>query len=131
MNPLGTLLGLPVSGPLGLLNWIARQIANAATQQLLDPARIETALLHLERQLEDGLIDEATFEAEEERLLAELAEITTLRAAEANAASAEDDSEDEAEDTEAEAALIHEPQHPPPPMPDQPVPQEANAWTLL
>jgi hypothetical protein len=80
MGPLGTLLSLPVGGPLSGLTWLARQIANAAVQEILDPGRIETALLLLERKLEQGEIDEATFEAEEERLLEELAEIGRLRA---------------------------------------------------
>ena len=84
MGTLSTLLGLPVSGPLSGLGWIARQIAAAARQQMLDPKRIETALLLLERRLEDGQIDEATFEAEEALLLEELAEIGAMRAAEAN-----------------------------------------------
>ena len=99
MNPVATILSLPVSGPLGMLGWIARQVANAATQQLLDPTRIETALLQLEKRLEAGQIDEATFEAEEERLLGELAEITAIRAAQEKAGTEE--SED-AGDTEEE-----------------------------
>ncbi len=80
MGPLGTLLALPVAGPMGALTWLARQIENAARQEMLDPARIETALRALERRLDSGEIDEAAFEAEEERLLEELAEITRLRA---------------------------------------------------
>ena len=99
MGTLTTLLGLPVSGPMSALTWIARQIANAASQELLDPSRIETALLLLERKLEDGEIDEAAFEAEEDRLLQELAEITELRAAEAQAAG--DDPAEDSEDREA------------------------------
>jgi hypothetical protein len=94
MGPLATILGLPISGPIGARTWIARQIANAAMQEMLDPDRIETALLLLERKLEDGQIDEATFEAEEDRLLQELAEITELRAAEA-AEGAEDTVDDD------------------------------------
>jgi hypothetical protein len=89
MGALGTLLGLPVSGPIGALTWIARQVAEATEQQLLDPARIEAALLALERQLEQGAIDEAAFEAEEERLLAELAEIRAIKRGEAVAPQAE------------------------------------------
>jgi hypothetical protein len=95
MGPLASILGLPVSGPMTALTWIARQIANAATQEMLDPLRIENALLALERRLEDGLIDEAAFEAEEERLLEELAEIRALREAASGAA---DDPEPEPEE---------------------------------
>jgi hypothetical protein len=80
MGPVTTLLALPVCGPIGALNWLARQVADAAMRQLLDPARIEAALLALERRLEAGDIDEAAFEAEEARLLAELAEMRALQA---------------------------------------------------
>ncbi len=82
MGPLTNLLALPFTGPIGTLTWIARQVANAVDQQQLDPARIETALLALERRLEAGALDVAAFEAEEARLLEELAEIRALRAEE-------------------------------------------------
>jgi hypothetical protein len=81
MGPLTALLSLPVSGPIGALGWLARQVAEAAMQQYLDPARIEAALLALERRLDAGAIDEATFEAEEAALLEELADIRATRAA--------------------------------------------------
>jgi hypothetical protein len=83
MGPIGQLLALPVTGPIGALQWLARQVAEQALQQLLDPARIETALRDLERRLEAGEIDEAFFEEEEERLLLELTEMRAIRAAEA------------------------------------------------
>ncbi len=79
MNPLTGLLTLPVCGPIGALAWLARQVAENAVQQMLDPARIEAALLALERRLEAGEIDEAAFEAEEARLLEELAEMRATR----------------------------------------------------
>ena len=126
MDPVTTILTLPVGGPLRALTWLARQIANAATQQLLDPTRIEAALIALERRLEDGQIDEATFEAEEALLLEELAEIGELRAAEARAASEEPDAEPDAEpDSVSEAA-------PDPVEADAPdtVAREADEWTL-
>ncbi len=85
MGPIGQLLALPVTGPIGALQWLARQVAEQALQQMLDPARIETALRALERRLEAGDIDEAAFEAEEERLLLELAEMRAIRAAETEA----------------------------------------------
>ncbi|HQT76114.1 MAG: hypothetical protein B7Z80_05935 [Rhodospirillales bacterium 20-64-7] len=85
MDPLTAVLAFPITGPLGALTWIARQIANAAEQQMLDPARIETALRELERRLDDGRIDEPAFEAEEALLLAELEEIIAQRAAKPDA----------------------------------------------
>ena len=128
MNPLATLLSLPASGPLGLLTWIARQVAKAAAQQLLDPGRIETALLQLERRLEDGVIDEATFEAEEERLLAELAEITALRAAEAKAGTEEEDGEED-EDEAQDGDPLRETSAPKDQVPQAAHAQEAQTWT--
>jgi hypothetical protein len=104
MGSLSTLLSLPVSGPLSGLGWIARQIAAAARQQMLDPKRIETALLLLERRLEDGQIDEAAFEAEEALLLEELAEIGAIRAAEARG-EAEQSDEDQSEPEAADPGL--------------------------
>ncbi len=100
MGMLSTLLTLPASGPIGAVGWLARQIADAAMQEILDPARIETALLLLERRLETGAIDEAAFEAEEARLLEELLEIRAIRAG----TSKTDDDGDETEEDGADAA---------------------------
>jgi hypothetical protein len=69
---LGNTIGLPVTGPLRGLHWLARQIAEAAILETADPARIEADILALERRLDAGAIDEATFEAEEATLLARL-----------------------------------------------------------
>ena len=41
MSMLLGLAGLPLTGPLGGLTWIARRIAEAAEQELGDPQRIE------------------------------------------------------------------------------------------
>ncbi len=79
MGLLGNVLSLPVSGPLGAVGWLARQVAEAAVTELLDPVRIERALLALARRLEAGEIDEAAFEAEESRLLDELVEMRACR----------------------------------------------------
>jgi hypothetical protein len=80
MGAVASLLGLPVGGPISALLWVARQVAEAATQQMLDPARIERALMALEHRLDIGDIDEAAFEREEALLLAELAEMRAMRA---------------------------------------------------
>jgi hypothetical protein len=80
MGPLTGLLSLPLSGPVGALTWLARQIAESAMREMLDPARIETALRALERRLDAGEIDEAAFEAEETALLEELAQMRATRA---------------------------------------------------
>jgi hypothetical protein len=77
MGTIDTLIGLPLIGPLRGLQWIARRIAEEAERELADPARIEAALLTLERQLEAGEIDEATHEAREAELLAQLDDAAT------------------------------------------------------
>ena len=80
MSILGSLIALPVAGPLGALQWIARQVAEQALQQMLDPARIEQALRLLERRLDNGEITEEAFEAEESRLLEELMQMRAIQA---------------------------------------------------
>jgi hypothetical protein len=76
MGVFGNTLGLPLTGPLRGLGWLARQIAEAASREMTDPAPIEAELLALERQMQAGEIDEATFEAREAELLARLADMT-------------------------------------------------------
>lgn len=80
MGILGSLIALPVAGPLGALQWIARQVAEQALGQMLDPARIEAALRALEVRLEAGELTEEAFEAEESRLLEELMEMRAIQA---------------------------------------------------
>jgi hypothetical protein len=83
MGIITNIAGLPITGPLFGLEWLARRIAEAAERELNDPARVERDLITLERALEAGEIDEPAFEAREAELLAELAEI--LRAKQAAA----------------------------------------------
>ncbi len=75
MGAFATLLGLPVSGPLLGLGWLARRIAEAADLEMANPARIEGAIAALERQLEAGEISEREYDAQEADLLAELASL--------------------------------------------------------
>ena len=69
MSLVGRIVALPVAGPLGGAFWLARKIHEAAERERRDPAAIRAALAALERRLDAGEIDEAAFEAEEERLL--------------------------------------------------------------
>ncbi|EFH09296.1 gas vesicle protein GvpG [Pseudoroseomonas cervicalis] len=78
---LGTLLTLPASGPLSGVFWIARRIAAIVEEEQSDPARVEAALLALERRLEAGEIDEATYDAAEAPLLEELQALRAARRA--------------------------------------------------
>ena len=82
MGVFGNTFGLPITGPLRGLGWLARQIAEAASREMADPAAIETELLALERQLTSGEIDEAFFEAREAELLARLSGIEEAQTAE-------------------------------------------------
>lgn len=68
------LLALPVNGPIRGTIAIARAVEEAARREHCDPAAIRAALQHLERQLETGEIDEATFDAAEDTLIARLRE---------------------------------------------------------
>jgi hypothetical protein len=79
MGVLGSSFGLPLMGPLRGLTWLAQQIAEAASREMVDPARIEAELLALERELEGGKIDEATYEAREAVLLEQLKTAQALR----------------------------------------------------
>lgn len=79
MGFLTTALTFPVSVPVRSVGWIARKLAEAAEAEYFDPARVQAAMRALEEQLDAGLIDEATYEREEEVLLARLKEIRDHR----------------------------------------------------
>ena len=64
------LLAFPVTGPL----WIAGMLQQTAERQLYDVDAIREQMADLEDQRHQGLIDNETFESEEERLLARLIE---------------------------------------------------------
>lgn len=72
MSMLGTLLGLPVMGPLGGVSWIAGKLREAVLAEALDPARIEAGLRKLEKRLDAGEITEEEYDVAEAELLAEL-----------------------------------------------------------
>jgi hypothetical protein len=81
LSRLASLLALPVTGPLQAVGWIAGQIGEAAEREAFDPARVEAALLALERRLNAGEITEVEFEAAEAEQLELLAIIRARRAA--------------------------------------------------
>jgi hypothetical protein len=81
LSRLAALLTLPISGPLQAVGWIAGKVGEAAEREAFDPARVEAALLALERRLEAGEITEAEFEAAETQQLELLAIIRARRAA--------------------------------------------------
>lgn len=86
MGLLTKVLAFPVSLPLGGVQWLAGKIEENARESLLDPGRIEAALMALEADLDAGRIDEDSFEQQEAVLLAELRELRAMRDAYASEA---------------------------------------------
>jgi hypothetical protein len=93
MGVISNIAGLPITGPLFGLEWLARRIAEAAEREMNDPARVERDLIALERALDAGEIDEPTFEAREAELLAELAEMARAKQAAESGRQADDGAE--------------------------------------
>ncbi|MEU9579522.1 gas vesicle protein GvpG [Streptomyces chilikensis] len=59
---------LPLAPVRGTV-WIADQLAREAERQARDPRLVQARLAALHRALDEGAIDEASFEEEEDRLL--------------------------------------------------------------
>ncbi len=72
MGPLGSLLTVPVTGPLRGLLWLAEQLRDQAERELFDPDRIRQQLTELELQLDLGQISEEEYDAAETALLEQL-----------------------------------------------------------
>ncbi|MFD4114975.1 gas vesicle protein GvpG [Streptomyces niveus] len=68
MGLLSGVLLLPLAPVRGVV-WISDRLVEAAEAELYDPAVIRVQLAELNRSLDDGEIDLARFEREEERLL--------------------------------------------------------------
>ncbi|MFD3918937.1 gas vesicle protein GvpG [Streptomyces sp. NPDC058595] len=68
MGLLSGVLLLPLAPVRGVV-WISDRLVDAAEAELYDPAVIRVRLAELNRALDDGEIDLARFEREEERLL--------------------------------------------------------------
>ncbi|MEW1791839.1 MULTISPECIES: gas vesicle protein GvpG [Streptomyces] len=68
MGLLSGVLLLPLAPVRGVV-WVSDRLVDAAEAELYDPAVIRVRLSELNRSLDDGEIDLARFEREEERLL--------------------------------------------------------------
>lgn len=68
MGLFSALLTLPLAPARGVF-WVADRMIEAAEQEQTDPAAVRARLAELNRDFEDGLIDEEEFERAEERLL--------------------------------------------------------------
>ncbi|MCF4136010.1 gas vesicle protein GvpG [Streptomyces sp. Tue 6430] len=71
MGLVSGLLLLPLAPVRGTL-WVADHLLQEAERQTYDPRAVQARLAALNRALEEGAIDEAAFEKEEERLLERL-----------------------------------------------------------
>ncbi|MFH9610645.1 gas vesicle protein GvpG [Streptomyces sp. NPDC017448] len=68
MGLVSGLLLLPLAPARGVV-WVAEKLQETAERELYDPGVLRAQLAGLNRELDEGLIDLETFEAEEERLL--------------------------------------------------------------
>lgn len=68
MGLLSGVLLLPLAPVRGVV-WISDRLIDAAEAELYDPGVVRAQLAELNRALDDGEIDLARFEREEERLL--------------------------------------------------------------
>jgi gas vesicle protein GvpG len=68
MGLLSGVLLLPLTPVRGVV-WLADRLVDAAERETRDPDVLRTRLRLLNQALEDGEIDQATFEREEERVL--------------------------------------------------------------
>ena len=66
------ILGLPVTGPLRTVAWIAGAIRDAVDRKMNDPTEIKRALAALEQQLDAGTISEQQYEQMEMELIERL-----------------------------------------------------------
>jgi hypothetical protein len=83
------LLTAPVSLPLAGFRFILGQIADLAEKELYDEDRIREDLLLLQLRLEEGEIDEETYQREEAEVLQRLRVARAYRAATEYAGGAE------------------------------------------
>ncbi|WP_228992176.1 gas vesicle protein GvpG [Streptomyces sp. DH8] len=68
MGLVSGLLLLPLAPARGVV-WVAEKLQETAERELYDPGVLRAQLAGLNRELDEGLIELETFEAEEERLL--------------------------------------------------------------
>ncbi|NJP45738.1 gas vesicle protein GvpG [Actinacidiphila epipremni] len=68
MGLLSGVLLLPLA-PVRGVTWVSQQLLDTALDEMYDPAVLRARLAALHRAYDEGEIDDAGFEAEEERLL--------------------------------------------------------------
>lgn len=75
MGFLFKLLALPITGPTNALMAIFRTIETEVAKENANPDVLKAQLVQLQRMLEDGEIDEDTYEMMEEEILDELEDL--------------------------------------------------------
>ena len=68
------LLTFPVSGPIAGTRWVLQTVLDEAERKYYDEAAIHHEMAELEKQHQSGVIDDETFEMQEEQLLERLME---------------------------------------------------------
>jgi len=82
MGLIGSLLTFPVSGPLKGVMWLAEMLQERAESEMYNEDAVRGRLMELELRLDMGEITEDVYQATEDELVAQLAEIRERRAAE-------------------------------------------------
>ncbi|MEU6504167.1 MULTISPECIES: gas vesicle protein GvpG [Streptomyces] len=78
MGLISNILTLPLAPVRGTV-WVLDQVVQAAEQEYYDPEPVRARLAQLERDLNNGLIDEEEFDRLEDELLDRLDEIEAYR----------------------------------------------------
>lgn len=72
MGILLNILSFPVTGPINTVLWLAETLGDRAEDEIYSPEKIRAQLTELELRFDMGELDEETFYAAEEELLARL-----------------------------------------------------------
>jgi len=79
MGLLTHLLFWPVTGPVAGVRWTLTKVQRVVEEELIDDTPVKQALMELNMRLELGDIDDATYAAEEAKLMVRLREIREWR----------------------------------------------------
>jgi len=79
MGLLSRLVTLPVSGPIGLVQYLARTIAEEAEREMLDEEAVRGDLLNLQEQMDAGELPASEFDQREDLLLRRLDQIRSIK----------------------------------------------------
>jgi Gas vesicle protein G len=72
MGILLNILSFPITGPINTVLWLAETLSERAEDEIYSPEKIRAQMVELELRFDMGELDEETFYAAEEELLAHL-----------------------------------------------------------